>query len=223
MGNGCSMSEECQWKYGWVTKTSKLLGMQVGERQMLQVKAILKEATAFIYSSVLLRNVALLPIWAISLMFDLTSFIYVFKNDSVYSVLGMQATAANKKQSLFLKTLQSSGKVKHENSYFQICMISVPTGTNTGYHRSIKERRWDCEKLWREESKASLLLLLLLLSHVNHVQLLATPWTVAYQAPLSTGFSWQEYWSGLPLPSPVKCLLLLLLSRFSRVWLCATP
>ena len=30
----------------------------------------------------------------------------------------------------------------------------------------------------------------------------ATPWTVAYQAPLSTEFSRQEYWSGLPLPSP---------------------
>ena len=29
-----------------------------------------------------------------------------------------------------------------------------------------------------------------------------TPWTVAYQAPLSMGFSWQEYWSGLPFPSP---------------------
>ena len=29
-----------------------------------------------------------------------------------------------------------------------------------------------------------------------------TPWTVAYQAPLSTGFSKQEYWSGLPFPSP---------------------
>ena len=28
---------------------------------------------------------------------------------------------------------------------------------------------------------------------------LATPWTAAYQAPLSMGFSWQEYWSGLPL------------------------
>ena len=32
--------------------------------------------------------------------------------------------------------------------------------------------------------------------------LLATPWTVAYQAPLSVGFSRQEYWSGLPFPSP---------------------
>ena len=30
----------------------------------------------------------------------------------------------------------------------------------------------------------------------------ATPWTVAYQAPLSMGFSRQEYWSGLPFPSP---------------------
>ena len=34
------------------------------------------------------------------------------------------------------------------------------------------------------------------------VQLLATPWTVAYQAPLSMGFSRQGYWSGLPFPSP---------------------
>ena len=32
--------------------------------------------------------------------------------------------------------------------------------------------------------------------------LLATPWTAAYQAPLSMGFSRQEYWSGVPLPSP---------------------
>ena len=30
----------------------------------------------------------------------------------------------------------------------------------------------------------------------------ATPWTVAYQAPLFMGFSRQEYWSGLPFPSP---------------------
>ena len=32
---------------------------------------------------------------------------------------------------------------------------------------------------------------------------LATPWTAAYQAPLSMGFSRQEYWSGVPLPSPI--------------------
>ena len=33
-------------------------------------------------------------------------------------------------------------------------------------------------------------------------RLLANPWTVAYQAPPSMGFSRQEYWSGVPLPSP---------------------
>ena len=37
---------------------------------------------------------------------------------------------------------------------------------------------------------------------LSHVQLFATPWTVAYQAPPSMGFSRQEYWSGVPLPSP---------------------
>ena len=37
---------------------------------------------------------------------------------------------------------------------------------------------------------------------LNHVQLLSTPWTAAHQAPLSMGFSRQEYWSGVPLPSP---------------------
>ena len=37
---------------------------------------------------------------------------------------------------------------------------------------------------------------------LSRVQLFATPWTVAYQAPLSMGFSRQEYWSGLPFPSP---------------------
>ena len=37
---------------------------------------------------------------------------------------------------------------------------------------------------------------------LSHVQLTETPWTVARQAPLSMGFSKQEYWSGLPFPSP---------------------
>ena len=37
---------------------------------------------------------------------------------------------------------------------------------------------------------------------LSRVRLFATPWTVAYQAPASMGFSRQEYWSGLPFPSP---------------------
>ena len=39
---------------------------------------------------------------------------------------------------------------------------------------------------------------------LSRIRLLVTPWTTAYQAPLSMGFSRQEYWSEMPLPSPVK-------------------
>ena len=54
-----------------------------------------------------------------------------------------------------------------------------------------------------------LLLLLLLLSRFSPVQLCATPWTAAYQASPSMGFSRQEHWSGLPFPSPLWfCILI---------------
>ena len=38
---------------------------------------------------------------------------------------------------------------------------------------------------------------------LGRVQLLVTPWTAVHQAPPSMGFSRQEHWSGLPLPSPI--------------------
>ena len=47
------------------------------------------------------------------------------------------------------------------------------------------------------------LFLLLLLSRFSCVWLFTTPWTAAHQAPPSMGFSRQEYWSGVPLPSPI--------------------
>ena len=42
---------------------------------------------------------------------------------------------------------------------------------------------------------------------LSRVRLFATPWTAAYQAPPSMGFSRQEYWSGVPLPSPKGCTI----------------
>ena len=57
-------------------------------------------------------------------------------------------------------------------------------------------------KAWKWKVKVKLL---------SHARLLATPWTAAYQAPPSMGSSRQEYWSGLPLPSPnlqaIQCQL----------------
>ena len=37
---------------------------------------------------------------------------------------------------------------------------------------------------------------------LSRVQFFATPWTIACQAPLPMEFSWQEYWSGVPFPTP---------------------
>ena len=48
---------------------------------------------------------------------------------------------------------------------------------------------------------------------LSRVRLLATPWTAAYQAPPSMGFSRQEYWSGVPLPSPWQSLV-----HFKLAW-----
>ena len=42
---------------------------------------------------------------------------------------------------------------------------------------------------------------------LSRVRLFATPWTAAHQAPPSMGPSQQEYWSGVPLPSPSSCQL----------------
>ena len=49
---------------------------------------------------------------------------------------------------------------------------------------------------------------------LSPVRLLATPWTTAYQAPLSMGFSRQEYWSGVPLPS-----LFFLTHQYTEGWM----
>ena len=58
---------------------------------------------------------------------------------------------------------------------------------------------------------------------LSRVQLFTIPWTAAYQAPPSMGFSRQEYWSGLPLPSPLFMYEFNSVQSLSRVRLFATP
>ena len=53
---------------------------------------------------------------------------------------------------------------------------------------------------------------------LSHVRLLATPWTAAYQVPPSVGFSRQEYWSGVPLPSPNSLLSHLFSFNWKYIW-----
>ena len=60
--------------------------------------------------------------------------------------------------------------------------------------------KWKLNQKW---NMTTYLLLLLLLSHFSRVQLCATLKMAAHHAPPSLGFSRQEHWSGLPLPSPM--------------------
>ena len=81
------------------------------------------------------------------------------------------------------------------------CYLIIPVGGksfNTFYTRSNLTPR-DVEVLsWSLQPAASCPAV----SALSRVQLFATPWTVARQAPLSMGSSRQEYWSGLPCPPP---------------------
>ena len=76
---------------------------------------------------------------------------------------------------------------------------------------SLRPHRWQPTRLlcpWDSPGKNTgvgchFLLQCMKLKSLSCARLLATPWTAAYQAPPSLGFSRQEYWSGVPLPSPV--------------------
>ena len=70
------------------------------------------------------------------------------------------------------------------------CMTIVGSPSVCGYKNSV--RSYTCRAVLRVCCAESL----------SHVWLSMTPWTIAHQAPLSMGFSRQEYWSGLPCPSP---------------------
>ena len=63
---------------------------------------------------------------------------------------------------------------------------------NSGF-LGVYAQKWGCWVVWQFWSEVNSL---------SHVRLFATAWTVASQAPLSMGFSRQEYWSGLPFPPP---------------------
>ena len=69
-------------------------------------------------------------------------------------------------------------------------------------HRLITDKTKSGYKNIRESLNKNLDKVKVTVKSLSRVRLYVTPWTVAYQAPLSMGFSRQEYWSGLPFSSP---------------------
>ena len=61
------------------------------------------------------------------------------------------------------------------------------------------------------------------MTSLSRARLFTTPWTVAYKAPLSMEFSRQEYWSGLPFPSPVDLPDPGIEPSFPTLWADALP
>ena len=112
----------------------------------------------------------------------------VEKNERLHN----QATAlswgllyANNHLCFILQVIESHGKVKQGNDIVIFAFRE--------------------ESFWSDGTVLSWLgvvKLIYVCQSLSRVRLFATPWTVACQAPLSMGFSRQEYWSGLPCPSP---------------------
>ena len=82
----------------------------------------------------------------------------------------------------------TTGAIGRGTSPLSVECTKVPSGAS--HCLAFKTVSWVPLYIWSE------------LKSLSRVQLFVTPRTVAYQAPLSMGFSRQEYWSGVPFPSP---------------------
>ena len=78
-------------------------------------------------------------------------------------------------------------------------MAVAPTSGTQSWRRRLKS---PLQNILETNLPVARLFLKVKVKSFSHVRLFSTPWTVAYQASPSMGFSRQEYWSGLPFPSP---------------------
>ena len=122
---------------------------------------------------------------------------HVFKNEITFSVFFRKLTY----KWTCLKTegdAAAAAAAKSLPSCPTLCdpINGSPTGSPVPGILQIRTLEWvaiSFSNAWKWKVK---------MKSLSRIQLLATPWTAAYQAPPSMGFSRQEYWSGVPLPSP---------------------
>ena len=87
-------------------------------------------------------------------------------------------------------------------SYFGVFLKTATTDV-TFYYDSLVLKQLSSKKIFNSKDiKISKTSLSYALSHFSHVRPFGTLWTIVHPAPLSMGFLRQEFWSGLPFPSP---------------------
>ena len=114
---------------------------------------------------------------------------------------------------IFYNTLVAAA-AKSLQSCLTLChpIDSNPPGSST--HGILQARTLECVAIsfsnaWKWKGKVK---------SPCRARLFVTPWTAAYQAPPSMGFSRQEYWSGVPLPSPNTVFKLLTTLQWKNLW-----
>ena len=87
----------------------------------------------------------------------------------------------------------------HAHTHTHVC---THVYTHTAFH-TVRQAEWNDLFLLLERMFSILDRHIVCVCELSRVRLFMTPWTGAHQAPLTMGFSRQEYWNGLPFPSPV--------------------
>ena len=95
--------------------------------------------------------------------------------------------------------------------HVRMCMDCSPPGSSV--HGILQARILE----WVAISSSSAWKWKVKVKSLSRVWLVATPWTAAHQAPPSMGFSRQEYWSGVPLPSPTPVLFTIFPQKVNHV------
>ena len=122
-------------------------------------------------------------------------------------------------------TLPKSNTNKHVNSY---SIVEMHRRASLAMQNIIQVLLpgiaiWKGQKLEYDPSPHSRNVIIILLRRFSRVRLCETPWTAAYQASPSLGFSREEHWSGLPFPSPMQESITQLCLTLSDPMDCSLP